>query len=166
MRAQVRTLLVLVVLTSCCAITPRTFAQAPIGPDPSRTPGATNPHVTPLNILETICVHGWTQTVRPPEDYTNQLKREQLIEWGYKDQEPRDYEEDYLIPLGLGGDPTSPQNLWPLTLNGRWNAHLKERLEDYLHEQVCIGHMSLGEAQRAIATDWISAYRRYLGEPK
>src|SRR5215469_5415361 len=165
MRAQVRTLLVLVVLTSCCAIAPRTFAQAPIRPDPSRTPGATNPHVTPLNILETICVHGWTETVRPPENYTYHLKREQLRDWGYEDQETRDNEEDHLIPLALGGSPTSRQNLWPEPLNGAWNAHIKDRLGDYLHGEVCTGHLGLGEAQREIANDWIAAYREYLGEP-
>lgn len=59
------------------------LAQAPTRPDPSRTPGAINPDVTQTNIYETICVRGWTRTVRPPEDYTYQLKREQLRKWGY-----------------------------------------------------------------------------------
>jgi len=39
-------------------------------PDRSRTPGAFNPSVTQENIGRTICVRGWTRTVRPPSQYT------------------------------------------------------------------------------------------------
>ena len=140
-------------------------AQAPMRPDPSRTPGAINPDVTQANIYKTICVRGWTRSVRPPEDYTYRLKREQLREWGYSDQQTRDYEEDHLIPLELGGNPTSPQNLWPEPRHGPWNARVKDRLENYLHGEVCAGRMPLEEAQREIAADWIGAYRKYLGQP-
>src|SRR5260221_14592499 len=52
-------------------------------PDPSCTPGATNPGVTQANIHQTICVQGWTKTVRPPVDYTSQLKREQMRAYGH-----------------------------------------------------------------------------------
>ncbi|HEV2162669.1 MAG TPA: hypothetical protein VGR52_10630 [Stellaceae bacterium] len=138
-------------------------AQAPIRPDPSRTPGAINPDVTQANIYETICVRGWTRSVRPPEEYTYRLKREQLREWNYADQQTRDYEEDHLIPLELGGNPTSPQNLWPEPWHGPWNARVKDELENYLNEQVCAGRMSLEEAQKEIAGDWVAAYRKYLG---
>lgn len=140
-------------------------AQVPVRPDPSRTPGAVNLAVTQANIYETICVRGWTRMIRPPEEYTYRLKRAQLSEWGYSDQQTRDYEEDHLIPLGLGGSPTSPQNLWPEPLAGPWNAHVKDRLENYLHEQVCAGWMPLAKAQREITRDWIAAYERYLETP-
>ena len=142
------------------------FAQAPTRPDPSRTLGAINPGVTQTNISETICVHGWTRTVRPPEEYTYRLKREQLREWGYEDRQTRDYEEDHLIPLELGGSPTSPQNLWPEPWGGTWNAHIKDRLENYLHDQVCADRVPIGEAQREIAADWVAAYQRYLAEAR
>ncbi|MBV8598859.1 MAG: hypothetical protein JO017_08565, partial [Actinobacteria bacterium] len=33
---------------------------------PTLTPGATNPDVTQATIGSTICVRGWTATVRPP----------------------------------------------------------------------------------------------------
>ena len=141
-------------------------AQALTRPDPSRTPGAINTNVMQANIYETICVRGWTRTVRPPEDYTYRLKREQLRAWGYGDQRTRDYEEDHLIPLALGGSPTSPKNLWPEPLRGAWNAHVKDRLENYLHEQVCAGAIPLDKARSEIAKEWIAAYRRYLGEPQ
>jgi hypothetical protein len=155
-------LLALVVAVHCAAASPG-LAQAPTRPDTSRTPGAMNPSVTQTNIYETICVRGWTRTVRPPEDYTYRLKREQLREWGYADQATRDYEEDHLIPLELGGSPTSPQNLWPEPWDGPWNARVKDRLENYLHKQVCAGRMPIEEAQREIATDWIAAYTKYWG---
>ncbi|MGH6670433.1 MAG: hypothetical protein ACRECV_00475 [Xanthobacteraceae bacterium] len=140
------------------------FAQAPTRPDPSRTPGAINPNVTQANIYETICVRGWTRTVRPPEEYTYHLKREQLRDWSYADRRRRDYEEDHLIPLELGGSPTSPQNLWPEPWHGPWNASMKDRLENYLHDEVCAGRIPLEEAQHEIAQDWIGAYQKYLGE--
>lgn len=151
------------ILVASSVDAPLAFAQTPARPDPSRTPGAIDPSVTQANIHETICVRGWTRTVRPPEEYIYRLKREQLREWGYEDRQTRNYEEDHLIPLELGGSPTSAQNLWPEPWHGPWNAHVKDRLENYLHAQVCAGRMPLEEAQREIATEWIATYERYLG---
>lgn len=155
-----------IVFVTCCANVSLAFAQTPIRPDPTRTTGAINSEVTQANIYETICVRGWTRMVRPPEGYTYRLKREQLREWGYEDRLTRDYEEDHLIPLELGGNPTSSKNLWPEPLRGPWNAHVKDRLENYLNEQVCAGRMGLEQAQREIAEDWIAAYQKYLGGTK
>jgi len=162
---QVRASIAALAFVFCVVSVSFAFAQAPTRPDPSRTPGAINPDVTQANIDETICVRGWTRTVRPPEEYTYDLKREQLRLWGYEDQQTRDYEEDHLIPLELGGSQTSPQNLWPEPWDGPWNAHVKDRLENYLHAEVCGGRMPLQEAQSEIAEDWIGAYQKYLGDP-
>jgi hypothetical protein len=65
--------------------TPATLAQSAL-PDPARTPGALNPEVTQATIGTTICVRGWTQTVRPPQAYTHALKRQQIREFGYADR--------------------------------------------------------------------------------
>src|SRR3954464_6160885 len=46
--------------------------------DPVRTPGLTDPRVTQDNIQTTICVSGYTATVRPTSGYTNRVKKEQL----------------------------------------------------------------------------------------
>jgi hypothetical protein len=52
-------------------------------------------------------------------------------------------------------------NLWPESYRTEpWNAHVKDKLEDKLHALVCAGKMSLPDAQKAIAGDWISAYKR------
>ncbi len=44
-----------------------------------------------------------------------------------------------------------------------WNAHVKDRLEDRLHALVVSGKLDLQTAQREIATDWIAAYKKYIG---
>jgi hypothetical protein len=134
-------------------------------PDPTRTPGALNPEVRQDTIGSTICVRGWTRTVRPPQQYTSALKRQQLREFGYTDLRMGDYEEDHLVPLGLGGAPYDPRNLWPepRAIASGWNAVVKDELEAILPRLVCSGRVSLAEAQRAIAGDWIAAYRYYVG---
>jgi len=139
-------------------------AQGPL-PDSKLTPGAINPDVTQQTIETTICVRGWTRLVRPPESYTEPLKREQIAEYGYQDRRLRDYEEDHLIPLELGGAPTDPRNLWPQPHEapGDWGSYAKDRLESRLNGLVCSGALTLDTARTAIATNWIDAYRRYIG---
>jgi hypothetical protein len=130
-------------------------------PIPSLTPGAINSDVTQENIHSTVCVKGWTKTVRPPKYYTNDLKRYQIRQYRYADTDPRDYEEDHLIPLSVGGNPTSPSNLWPQPRNSEWGADRKDELEYAISRGVCSGEVSLAEARQAFATNWIDAYRRY-----
>jgi hypothetical protein len=130
-------------------------------PDPGLTPGAINPDVTQANIGGTVCVNGWTRTVRPPAFYTNRLKKYQIRQYGYADTDPRDYEEDHLIPLSVGGSSTDPRNLWPEPRKSEWNAERKDELEFALYMAVCHGEVSLDEARHAFAENWIDAYRRY-----
>ncbi len=135
-------------------------------PDPGLTPGAINPAVTQENIHGTICVEGWTRTARPPVRYTENLKRRQIREYGYADRRLGHYEEDHLIPLSSGGSPDDPRNLWPEPRQSAdgWDADRKDELELKLNHLVCDGILSLAEAQRAIATNWIAAYQRYVSE--
>lgn len=130
-------------------------------PDPNLTPGATNPNVTQQNIESTVCVRGFSKTIRPPVTYTNKLKRQQIEEYGYANADPRDYEEDHLIPLSIGGNPTDRRNLWPQPRHTQWGAERKDELEFALYKAVCSGEIGLEEAQQAIATDWVEAYRHY-----
>jgi hypothetical protein len=127
-------------------------------PDPSCTPGATNPAVTQANIDQTICTSGWTETVRPPESYTEPLKYQQMAAYGFTGS-AGNYEEDHLIPLELGGSPTSPQNLWP---ESGASPNPKDPVESAANHAVCAGQLTLAAAQRAIATDWI-AFGQQLG---
>jgi hypothetical protein len=134
---------------------------------PPAVPGAINLAVTQENIGATICRRGWTATIRPPASYTSGLKRQQLTELGYADRDPRHYEEDHRVPLGVGGHPTDPHNLWPEPRSatgqcerGRHTAECKDRLEDAEHAAVCAGRMSLAEGQAIFLGDWIEGYRR------
>src|SRR5581483_3255450 len=43
-----------------------------------RVPGVLDPDVTQATIHSTICVRGWTSTIRPPVEYTNELKLRQM----------------------------------------------------------------------------------------
>src|SRR5437868_7021359 len=38
--------------------------------------------------------------------------------------------------------------------------HEKDQVENYLHDQVCSGAMSLKDAQKEIATNWLAVYNR------
>lgn len=126
-------------------------------PDPVLTPGAVNPNVTQANIHQTICVDGWTKTIRPPVSYTNKLKIQQMAAM-HLPGKPSDYEEDHLISLEIGGNPTDPKNLWPQSWTGLWNAHKKDVVETELKRLVCSGKMTLADAQHVIATNWITEY--------
>lgn len=128
-------------------------------PDPACTPGATNPDVAQSTINSTICVSGWTSTVRPPTSYTNPLKVQQIAEYGYTDTSTADYEEDHMIPLELGGAPRDPKNLWPEPRKADTGstAATKDSVENNLKTMVCDGAAQLAAAQQAIATDWQTA---------
>jgi hypothetical protein len=108
------------------------------------TPGVLNPEVSQETIGQTICVRGWTRTVRPPTEYTSQLKVEQLRASG-RPGGPDDYQEDHLISLELGGHPTDPRNLWP---EPHPRAEQVDRIENELNRKVCSGELTLAEAQR------------------
>ncbi|MFF7234681.1 hypothetical protein [Streptomyces sioyaensis] len=69
-------------------------------PDTTCQPGAYNPTVTQTTIKTTICVPGWTKTVRPPVSYTTPLKIKQIGEYRYSDTKTADCEGDHLVWLG------------------------------------------------------------------
>ena len=111
---------------------------------PTLTPGVTNPEVTQATIGETICVRGWTRTIRPPTSYTSALKERQLRDYRLRGP-PSAYQEDHLVSLELGGHPTDPRNLWPEPYP---RAAEVDRVENELNAAVCSGRLALAEAQR------------------
>ncbi|WP_441248007.1 hypothetical protein [Kitasatospora sp. McL0602] len=129
-------------------------------PDPACTPGTLNPSVTQSTIGSTICVSGWTATVRPSTSYTNKLKAQQIIAYGYSDTNLSDYEEDHFIPLELGGNPTDPANLWPEPHSGTATSSQKDGVETKLKYAVCAHKVTLAAAQNALVTDWTTAVAR------
>ena len=126
-------------------------------PDPSCTPGVTNPDVTQATIGSTICTPGWTSTIRPPTSYTNKLKAQGIIDYGYSDTNMSDYEEDHFLALEDGGSPTSPQNLWPEPHSGDANSYNKDGVETKVKTAICNGTVTLADAQNAMLTNWTTA---------
>jgi len=176
---------------------------AEIYPDAGRTPGARNPKVRQENIRDNICSARWsTRLIRPPAGYTSKLKRQQLRQYGdtvhqsraelvnpstgkvdtsrclAHTDNPACYEEDHLISLEDGGDPTDPRNLWPEAYNTKvgWvvmGAHQKDVVEAFIHGEIChdIPHakktshipatiaITLKRGQEILASDWYASYQ-------
>jgi hypothetical protein len=132
-------------------------------PDRTLTPGSINTAISEQRYRAQCHAKGWTRQYRPSVTFTNSLKKLQMKEYGYPLADIRDYEEDHLVPLCLAGAPQNPANLWPQPRSGEWNADRRDKLEAKLCHLTCDGEVPLTEAQQEITTDWIAAYRRYIG---
>jgi hypothetical protein len=119
--------------------------------------------VTQATIGSTICVRGYTATIRPPPEVTASEKRASAAAYHYTGS-LHTAEYDHLIPLELGGDPNTPANLW-VQPNDRAAAtttyNSKDTLENALHQLVCSHQMPLATARKLIATNWVAAYQQY-----
>ena len=120
--------------------------------DRACTPGAIIKGVT----KEQICTPGYSKEVR---DVSEEEKEEVFKEYNVKHHKPGQYEVDHLVSLELGGS-NGIANLWPESAEPHPGYHEKDRVENYLHRQVCDGNINLEEAQRLIANDWLSVYER------
>jgi hypothetical protein len=144
---------------ACHAVGTGVFAR----PDPRCTPGAVNPAVTQATITSTICRSGWTATVRPPESVTEPEKLASMSAYGLRGSASR-YEYDHDVPLELGGAVNDSRNLWPepdYTGASAFYRNPKDKLENALKRRVCRGLMTLAAAQRAIASNWVTANERF-----
>jgi hypothetical protein len=110
-----------------------------------------NPAVTQETIGATICVSGWTKTVRPPVSVTNAAKRRLIQELEIPEELLVDFELDHRIPLALGGAPSDPRNL---ELRPWDEATEKDAVEACLSREVCAGRIALDKARRRIWRDW------------
>lgn len=85
------------------------------------------------------------------------LKREACAEYGVKKCD-KHVEGDHLISIELGGCPDCIQNLWPQPMA---DALIKDhQVEDALPKLICSGRISLEDAQKCIATDWVKCADR------
>ena len=76
-------------------------------------------------------------------------------------------EIDHIVSLELGGS-NDIANLYPekATLpGGAPGFHVKDKLENKLHDLVCDGSLTLRSVQRQIATNWRALYRKAFGAP-
>jgi hypothetical protein len=139
-----------------CHVRIRDAGEGLVLPDAACTPGAVDPGVTQANIHQTICVHGYTATVRPPQSDTGPAKHESLGDYGLSYQPTTEY--DHLVPLELGGT-NAVSNLWPEpnASAARGFNNPKDQVENTLAAAVCDGRVPLAAAQHAIAADWTTA---------
>lgn len=142
---------------------------SPAYPQASPAPGigTVNPLVTQANIATTICVSGWTATVRPSTSFTGKIKVGLLNSAHIPMASSTDYELDHDISIEVGGAPADPHNLWlerwyiPVAGGGDVGAHSKDQVENYLKREVCAGRMKLTDAQAAIrGSNWLAIYAK------
>ena len=130
---------------------PALAAEIEILPDHDLTPGSVF-----SNTLQLICRHATDRRgIMTPARRDEVLERYDLPTGPHPD-----YEIDHLVPLCLGGS-DDLENLWPQprgSIEPKWNAEAKDRLEKRLCALVCDGLLDIGDAQQAIITDWIAAY--------
>lgn len=113
-----------------------------------------NPDVRQETLNQTICVTGWTKTVRPPASHTGPIKRQMMAEIGVPPEGEDTIKLDHRIPLALGGSPDSLANFM---LQPDDESKDKDRVEVCLARMVCAGKLSLSQAQAAIWANWQTA---------
>ena len=119
-------------------------------PDPACTPGDIFPDAT----KDKICVSGYSSSVR---DVPTSVKNAVYAAYGITHHSPGEYEVDHFVSLELGGS-NDISNLFPEAAAPKPGFHEKDKVENYLHDQVCKGNLTLAEAQRQIATNWVAIY--------
>lgn len=125
-------------------------------PDSACTPGALMPNVT----VSQICTSGYASSVR---NVPTSEKNKVYAEYGIASHYAGQYEVDHLVSLELGGS-NDIANLWPEAASPTPGFHQKDKVENYLHTQVCSGKIDLAKAQIEIATDWLSVYHQMLSQ--
>lgn len=118
-------------------------------PDLTCTPG----DVLPVTAAQ-VCISGYLQSVR---DVSESLKNQVYAEYGISSHSPGQYEIDHFIPLELGGS-NDIKNLFPEAAKPVPGFHEKDKVENYLHDQVCNGNISLQLAQDLIRDNWLKVY--------
>jgi hypothetical protein len=132
-----------------------------VRPDPKLTPG----DVFADAKADDVCTPGWAgehrnvseaDRERVYSEYTDSARTCLCAGSGYG----RCCEVDHLIPLELGGS-NDIKNLWPQPDMPRPGAGEKDGLENVLHGLVCNGTITLTDAQKCIATDWVKCWETY-----
>lgn len=124
-------------------------------PDSACTPGA----ILSTGTKEAICVSGYSRSVR---NVPESEKIQDYNEYGISHHSTGQYEVDHLVSLELGGS-NDISNLWPELASPTPGFHEKDKVENYLHDQVCKGAISLQQAQTEIATNWLAVYQQMGG---
>ena len=121
-----------------------------------------NADVRQDTISSTICVAGYTASIRPSSSYTQGVKFKLMQAQSIPRADASGYELDHRIPLALGGHPRALANLMLQPWDGERGAKKKDRLERALQRMVCNGTLALDQARDAIFSDWEAAYRSFI----
>ena len=124
-------------------------ARGPL-PDNLCTPGGIFTTAT----KEMICVSGYSKKVR---NVPSRTKAAVYKQYGVTTRIAGQYEVDHLVSLELGGS-NDIANLWPEPADPTPGFHEKDVVENQLHDQVCTGQISLADAQKQIAENWVALY--------
>ena len=82
----------------------------------------------------TICVHGWTRTIRPPSSYTSQLKVEQVAQYGLAARRRRTRRTTSSASSSAATRPTRATSG-----RSRTRAPPVDQIENELNRRVCSG---------------------------
>ncbi len=124
-------------------------------PDPKCTPGTAFSNVTAAD----VCVSGYSSSVR---DVSTAIKNQVYAEYGITTHTANQYEIDHDISLELGGS-NDISNLWPEPALPTPGFHEKDKVENYLHGQLCSGKITLAQAQQDISIKWLTIYNGVYG---
>lgn len=124
-------------------------------PDSVATPG-----VVRTTDARVVCKPGYAATQRHT---AGSLKNKVYAEYGVTRGHPGPWEIDHVVSLELGGADVLG-NLFPQPYFEVPGAHQKDKLENYLHAQVCAGAMDLEDAQALIRGDWYAQYVAVFGD--
>jgi hypothetical protein len=118
-----------------------------------------DPACTPGDIIKTatkaeICAPGYAGKVR---NVPQSVKNLAYSSYGILSHKTGTYEVDHLVSLEIGGS-NDISNLWPEIATPKPGFHEKDKVENYLHAQLCKGAMTLNQVQVAIATNWLAIY--------
>jgi hypothetical protein len=127
------------------------MARGPLQ-DPDCTPGA----IITTATKDQICQPGYSRSVR---NVPTSEKEQVYAEYGITHHSAGEYEVDHLVSLELGGS-NDIANLWPEAASPKPGFHEKDKVENYLHDQMCSGAISLQQAQIEIATNWLTVYNQ------
>ena len=116
-----------------------------------------NSILTPGNVLiydaDFLCIPGTPGKL----DKVSEATKKQVFD-SYHITYPtkKDYQLDKYIPLELGGS-NNPTNLWPQGVKSPGYKE-KDKVEQYLYQQMCNHQINITTAQEMIMKDWVEVY--------
>ncbi|HIH20389.1 TPA: HNH endonuclease [Candidatus Micrarchaeota archaeon] len=129
-------------------------------PDRACSPGAINASCT----VKDICTPGYTKTVR---NVSQSVWNKVFEEYGVTEHSGETFEVDHIVSLQLCGS-NDISNLYAEPVDPRpcpqgfvrCGFKEKDKVENWLNDQVCNGLMTLTDAQHQIAENWTAVYQR------